>query len=421
MNVLIINAIAYVVVFFFFLIKRRKLDLFLAIWMSYTVTAVFGPVSVGLGYHYSMLPTNNSISIVPFICSFFTYFLLARLFKDVDLTKFEFVQIDSKPFKLMAYGALFLFLGSTIVTFMAVQIASSIGFGEAYSAKEETGSRLVEFSNPILYFFYNYVMGFRVFLLPYTVYFFMMRLVKEKGSLIFNILALIICFLPQLFGAMAGGSKGGLFFLALQLLFYYLLFLPLFSRKLKRLLLLMGVGAGLLLLTYATAIQEGRNEYSNNKKEASEVMIRYLGEASPNLGILYNEVKWHPMGSRFFQFFIQKQETEYWTRNVGTQMAFLKTFWGDCYVEFGMVGSLLFVLFFYLFWKKCIISRYQRFYYFPLVYLCYYYCIYANYNYPIESYGAQRGILFLIGYMLVIKKYIHSIPKEKKTVQQRKS
>ena len=80
------------------------------------------------------------------------------------------------------------------------------------------------------------------------------------------------------------------------------------SKKIKRVIKVFGVLLMFLLVIWAVAIQGGRNDMKRNSVSVEEVFFQYLGESMPNVGWeVYDKVKWHPNGRRFFSDFFDKK------------------------------------------------------------------------------------------------------------------
>lgn len=377
-DVLLINALVYIATFLFALKRAKRLNIYVLIWGVYSLVAFMGFYSVRLGYHYSQdINLGYKVDFAPYICAYLIILLITNPFRRFDETKINFDITFPKIFK---DGIKIVFCLLVLQSFFngvnAVVVMKTIGFGESYLMHHD-GESINVFSFDVITRFRRLAKVITEAVLPFYVTYYYIKLVKHEGNVKKNIVCIILAFLPMIFSALAAGSKGALFFVSFNIIFYYLLFRPRLSKSINRKITFVGIIAASAIVFYVLAITVSRIEASGkvaDNKLQEAAIIHYLGEAFPNLGYFYyDKVVSHPYGRRFFpEFFADNAENhyktngidakfDYWTPKTGVPMALFKTFWGDWYVEFGFFGSFLALLtvyaFFYFLWLK----RYSSF------------------------------------------------------------
>jgi oligosaccharide repeat unit polymerase len=115
--------------------------------------------------------------------------------------------------------------------------------------------------------------------------------------------------------------------------------------------------------------------------------LRYFGESFPNLGFLFWEkVARHPMGERLFpNFFIDNERLlynsvdesyQYWMGITGVPVLNFKTYFGDLYIEFGIIGAFIFVVVSFIL-MKLFFNRKVTIYSLPILYYYFQLCVFA--------------------------------------------
>ena len=149
--------------------------------------------------------------------------------------------------------------------------------------------------------------------------------------------------------------------------------------------------------------------------EGGNSILRYFGESFPNLGyIMYDQVIVHPMGIRFYPEFLwgnnppwssTDDSYEYWGNITGVPVINFKTFFGDLYIEFGLVLTfvlvgLLFLIISYITQKKFSVIT------LPIVFLYMRMCSQSFAGYTLVNHSSvfQFEVTFLFMVLLFILK-----------------
>lgn len=413
MDVLLINAIAYTLLFSYTLHKYKRLNVYNIVILFNTIVAILGYVTTKQGIQ--LVGSSNfgeHAPLIPYICLFVSILLITSPLKQVSSDKIDINILDNSIFKKFIIFSVFVYIIVNIVLLYEFTLVIQQGFAEAYLSRRLEGRSVVEFNNPVLNFFSTKGGSYVTATFPILIFYFFYQLIRKKIKTWKCITGMLLCFSPQILESLNAGSKGMLFFCATDILFFYFIFEKLLSARIKKGFFLLGIGSGLLMLTYAISIQVSRNEASSSDKLASEVMLRYFGEPMPNLGDLYDDVQNHPYGKRFFRTILEpdkfdntEDERLYWTKYTHTRVDNFKTIWGDSFIEFGFIGSFIFLYLVVFLYKRYVFSKSHCFYVYPMIY--YYYhkvCIYGIFGVGFVDARSLQITLYAIIMCLFLKK-----------------
>ena len=381
-DILFVNAVVYIATFFIALYKIKKFNLYVAIWLAYSIVAAMGVYCVRANLH--LTPNlGYKVSWVPYLFAYFTILVLTYPLYFVDAKKVDISKIDIPLIKWLSYIMVIIYIIRLIQNIIIYQaVSNTIGFGEAYLMIHE-GAQIYEYSGTFgaILSKFMWLSGIIVnaFQPLYILYFFN-RLIKRERHRLAIISLIVLAFLPEIIYRIASGSKGGLFYVFIEILFYLILFRSSFSMRLNRRLVIWGIIGIIVSFQILSLITESRIDATSNQRETStEQVLRYIGEPYPNLGwYYYDKVANHPNGRRFFpEFFDPNPENlytssvdgkfNYWTQRTHVDMALFKTFWGDWYVEFGLWGSIIAIGILYIICYYGFLKHYWVIYNLPLV------------------------------------------------------
>lgn len=383
-DVLFLNAIIYIATLVFAINKFRKLNLYVVIWLAYSVVAFAGYYSVKANLHYAHdVNLGYKVSPIPYIFAYSTILLLSSPFYKINVKRISLSKLNIPFVQWLSYLVIFANIVRLIYSILLYQfVSNNFGGGEAYLMIHE-GETVFSIDN----IFVNKIVGYSSIITsslnPLLIVFYFNRIVKRKGQWWVNFVLILLAFLPIIIIQIATASKGGLYYISFSLLFYYVLFKPSIPKQINKKILSIIASGGFILLLLIAIFTEDRIQVRNSLDSPIEELTRYLGESYPNLGWEYYErVRENPNGRRFFpEFFNPNPEKlytslvdgkfDYWTPKTGVRMELLKTFWGDWYVEFGMIGSFIAILLLFAICYWCFLKRYWLVSSLPLV--AYYY------------------------------------------------
>lgn len=363
--------------------KISKISLTYTLSLYYFIIAILGIFIIETGIYENVffIKSNKSFSILPY---FLCFYCLAVLICPLRRISFENISFNEIPYnKTTSF-----FINVWIVDmcfylllklFQAIS-ASNLGYDEMYrmSAVDGEASKMLYGGNWLLFKFNNFNVNlshsFSPFVMCYSFYGLITNKLRVKRA--FMIIGLI--FFSQMFAALAYGSRGNLFFTFWGVAFYYIIFYKKLNNRLKRKTNIIFISLFALILSYSIIISFARLGDSSSETPINSI-IRYFGEAFPNLGNLFwNEVRLHPYGSRLFPYLFGltysaesvQDGYAFWQTFTGVPVLNFKTIYGDLYIEFGTylpliiitVISLLFYFFIgkrkIAFWKMALIYWY---------------------------------------------------------------
>ena len=390
-NILLLNAVVYICTFLYAFYKAKTLNLYVFIWLAYSIVTLMGYLCVSWDMYYvkGEVDLGERLSITPYVLSYFTTLLLTHPFKEYRKFTVNYQLFRSGFLFKLSVVLLFVFVFQTIVnTYRAFIVVNTVGLGEAYYMQHE-GESIVVFESEILNRIVHITRVLSDSCISIYVIYFLSRITSRIGNLYINLAMMSVAFLPSIMSSLAAGSKGGLFFVSFGILFFYLIFRPYLNSKINRRFIVIGGIVAFIFISTVLSIVSERIElkmrYTDDSLEQSH-LVRYLGESYPNLGVFYyGQVKQHPNGRRFFFFFFYTnaeatiykykgidEKFDYWNGITGVRMANFKTFWGDWYVEFGTIGSCIAILImYYIFRKLCFTSSNWTLSRLPLIYFFY--------------------------------------------------
>lgn len=167
-----------------------------------------------------------------------------------------------------------------------------------------------------------------------------------------------------------------------------------------------------LLVIGAYIIDEGRIETRQSGKDAQETLLTYMGESMVNIGyVFYDKVKKHPYGRRFYPELFdnnvrrtQDDNLFYWRNYTGVEIQLFKTFWGDCYIEFSLLGSVIYIIIIYLAWDRYVLRKCNKPYMFPLVFYYYhYFLIWGIFSHGFTGTRSHIMLIYLIVTCVILK------------------
>ena len=304
--------------------------------------------------------SNESLSPIPYCLCFITYFILfipfRKLSKDVKLIMPQINWLDG----FMSVWIVVMF-AYCILKFYEASISLSMGFGEVYELRHMEGETIFDYSgNTILKRLRNIGVILQECTVPivmlYSIY--SLRNGGNKFRLFFLI---ILCFLPNILDGIGLASRGNIFSVFVKILFFVVLFKNYVTRKTKKYIVIMGLIGTFIMVSYSIIITESRLEDKNSETPIASIE-RYFGESFPNLGYsFWDKVHYHPMGERLFpesygysrkeRFDSTRDYHLFWGNKTKVPILNFKTFFGDLYIEFSVIGALIFVSIFALLFR----------------------------------------------------------------------
>ena len=389
MNILFLNFLFYLCWFAVVWKNVRKPSLYIMMVAFLLSIAFLGWYTVENGIYYNVFGKYNvdSLSVEPYIYCFLAYLLMVYPLK--KLSK-EQINIDglleNKRFEKFLVIWIVFISCYLVLKLAETYITISTGLSEAYESRHIEGETLFEYNNILL----NQLNGKGFFILnattPLIMAYSFIGLYKKKVSTRFALFLIALCFIPPILSSISQGTRGGLFMNMFCFLFFVLVFNKYISRNNKKKLLIFSFLLISVIITYSWLITTERFGSNSKSTEGVSSILRYFGEAFPNLGFrIWDNVINHPMGKRLFPDFFETTKNAlsihesylYWEQITGVPVINFKTYFGDLYIEYGLIGAFVFILFISIIFKIINKAFGITIYTLPILYIYFQLCVYS--------------------------------------------
>ena len=189
------------------------------------------------------------------------------------------------------------------------------------------------------------------FLILYTIYAYIQNCISNK-----KILWILCCIIiPQFITYIIASNRSGLFFLIINFSFFILLFRKYIPPRFFRRIIKYGLFISIPFVIILAIISIARYESSDISTQNG--ILSYFGESFPNLHAFVYEQNYRiSYGARLFPKYFELLTGitfnldggifyyhQFWTEYTGVYIHVFKTLFGDLYLEFGSVGTILFI------------------------------------------------------------------------------
>lgn len=406
--------------------KKEGLTVFSGLWIYYTIFAAMSLFVMVTGIYeerfFSYRLDYKSVTIVPYVYMYVTVFLLLLPFKYIKRSgRFLNEKLDNKAItsivNLCMYFLIF-YTGIKLITFFKFNDYSLLERREM----SVTGVGFINRDKNPYFWLLDYMSGIihtvvYPFIILYVCKYYTLYKIKTKRALV----CVSLCVIGPCASYFMASNRSSIFFLFVNIIFFFLLFLNDFSKQTKKGVYKAIIALLIPLTLYSFFISKERYEDSDINMEYG--ILSYFGEAFPNLGIMvYNNVSMHTFGMIYFSDYVRLVFDniptiedgltgfyEYWTAITGVRMLVFKTLFGDLYIEFGEIGAILFMLILSgvmcLFAKK---TRCPSFMYYSIMYIYFSFATNAILDFGL-SFGKLYTLRVVIGIIIfnfVIRKLI---------------
>lgn len=412
MQILLVNFFFYISYFFYIYKKYHYITIYHLAWLWFTLIAFMGYYSYLIGAYTEVFKDNGKFLLEPYVYSFISIFLLLLPLKKFqkNYTVESYKALDKYRLNILANILLVLSLLRVIVNLVAFSaIISSTGLGDAYANYHENGNAalgLSDWQTKILWLTQPVHSNFFWFvpLIALTAY-------NNKDIISRKwILITFMFFTSEILGYLSRSARGELMYLVIKIGLLLVLIWPYFRSAIKKKVISLGIIFVAFLFVYAIYITIDR--FQDSSLNTQDGIIRYLGEAFPNLGNqLWNNVRQHPMGLRFFPFLFGIDENSisvadyqnYWANFVGVPMLNFKTIYGDFYIEFGILGGFIGIGVLSLIWMIVLKNKNLKLYMMPLLAVYFHTITMAPLYFTYRGTGKYIQILWAIVFVIIIK------------------
>lgn len=145
-------------------------------------------------------------------------------------------------------------------------------------------------------------------------------------------------------------------FYGLMVIFCLLFFRPFFTRRIKRVLLLVGSPIVLIAVAYVTAVSQSRFD-DKGKSSSFDRNIQYAGQAYPNFCFFYDKANFDYVAIErefpLFSHYVLKQDSDADRRSArtgkqGFYISVFASFIGDIMLDIGPLGMVIWVIYYAL-------------------------------------------------------------------------
>lgn len=353
MEVFVVNVFLYV---FFFIWAIRNKDRCSAFYifaiLMYAVVACMGVYIFYENVYQSEIPEHRGVEYLSYVPYFLMFIIMIGVFWPIKtIPKFELgweekrVNRFSNLFALLIVGHLFFWLHG-------FRLDSASDLGDAYHMNA-SGDLFLRYGSDFEMIVSKILRRLSLCVTPIFYYLQFYRISKNQ-KIGMSVIFLCVVFFASVVPAILQGSRGSLFFTFFSLIYIYTIFkedIPLKIKKMMYGLVLCSLG---VMFFYILAISVSRA--NGDADVAIDRIFRYFGEPFLNLGLVYwNSTDVHTYGLRFFPKLIEwvgglelpdskygaDALRDFWTRVYGVNMYYFKTFFGDLYMEFGVIGAFI--------------------------------------------------------------------------------
>lgn len=423
MNILLVNFLFYFVTFY----KARKryntfFNQYVFIMMVFSLISFLGYYTFQSGIYEDTFGSKNidKLSIVPYILGFIFIYSVCVPLKKINLDYIRIINIpQDKSLYSILYMCLLNYFFNLGLGLIALRSLTALDYAEVYisSASGElqttTGSYLLD------NIYGKSLLLVRILTPVYNIIALYLWIKTDKLKPLFLLIIGFVLQIPQL---VITANRGGMFFLVINMFFYFILFYDYISKRAKRCLFIVLIAGVLFIMFYSIAITYAR---MGDGSDGINQIFRYFGEPFPNLGFnIWGYDIQHPYGARYFPSLTEtlgmktlsagikgrNVAFEYWESFVGIPMLNFKTLFGDLYVEFGVFGSFVFLFIYFTGVKALLNYKRHTLISLSLLFLPYKFAVYSIFG----GFLGERDVLDLIAQLGVVyffNFYIRKISK----------
>lgn len=355
MNILIVNFFLYFGYFLFSFRKCSYLTVHNAICLWFTIISLMGVIIVHTGIYQQVFGTIHINDITPYLYCFLSFLFLIFPLRKLNYKNIQILNLDrvkEQQFRKISWIPLLVLIVYIAALIPDVVVALTMDdMSVVYTEQRKEGLDIYNHTALVENIFwigrkvYNWFWAIFAF---YSIYCLNKKDVKARKYFVILLLAALI---PYFLRTVVSGGRGGFIFFPIQVSFVLLPLWKTFTKETKRKILVSVLAFIGLVVFYVSIMTIARFSDASSETPA-ESIVRYFGEAYPNLGNnLYGQVKHYLMGRRMFPElfgFSNDGRTQYelfsdFQNYCGVAVLNYKTIFGDFYIEFGTTIALLII------------------------------------------------------------------------------
>lgn len=348
MDPLYINIILYFLTFLVYFIKDKKIGVRECVFLLYAIFGVASIVSIEQGIYFENFGVYSlhQLNLVPLLLNYLFVLLFAQSLNGLSKVKYDLVSFDNVYVRTFEWVMVFISILYVFFQYQWSQLVGNLELADIY-ASGHTGDNELTFDNPlwnIIYFRSKQLISLGTPIV-YVIEFMNLSLKKDVKK---AVMMIMLIFIPSVMGYGLSANRGGIIFSFASLAFFVILFWPRFPKSIKRATVLASGALIALGLIYLVSISLSRA--GDDSSKSSDMVLRYFGEAYPNLtwriwpveGHTLDGMRTFPTIYELFGGYIPQYNDE---GNFGNHFMYemisgwpilnFKTFYGDLFVEFG--------------------------------------------------------------------------------------
>lgn len=378
--------------------------------LFYFLFALMGVITVTNGIYFKAFGMYNihNVSFTPYFINFIMIISLLSLLKinenhQIALFNNNINRIELKILNTFENIIIFFCLLLVLLSLYGM-FERSISFSSLYILLRNGDDTFIH--NQLLNTLFwktKYLIGF---FQPFVCMLFVSKIAFKK-----KILAILLSFISLTFSSIVTTSRGAVFFIVFNYIFFLIIFWNRLNNQYKRLIIGIGLLLGIVIVYYIVQISESR--FDDN---ASESVLRYFGEPFPTLGFqiwdvhgnhLMFERKFPTLYNLFCAHTINydnfNDQVSYFSFKSNYPINNFKPFFGDMYIEYDLILSFIIFLCIFFLLKKLINSNLYNGLSFIYIFLTYEILIWGPFGCKFDE-SEIKKIFFYLLFILYIKK-----------------
>lgn len=348
--------------FTYFLVNFRRSGILFKVLLLMYIFVSLSSIFIWQSGIYNVMYLNhiitNDLHFAPFLYLFVVFIFLFIPIRAFNENKIESIVLDDKV-KVEWIGRFSVVFGIGLLFLLILFVDYSAVFNNAAEIYQD--SKEGELYMPVfLYRLYT----FHRLLYPFILLLGFYYLAFKNEQYIKTSLLLVAAIFPRVFVSTVLVSRGGLFFLLVELMIGFLLFRNFIPKRTKRILFIGFIFVLFVLVTVVVIFTTSRFGQSAFGPLIS--VLKYFGESFLNFNsVFWDNIKEHPMSEFKFPFIYQLFDTphsfvsradrySFFSNMTGANVLLFKTIVGDFYVEFGMVLGMSVIIIISRFFSRII-------------------------------------------------------------------
>lgn len=329
-------------------------------------------------------------------------------FMKVDERKIRLVEINM-DLPIVRYFIQFSIPFFIIVSIMRIYevtaVESVISYGDLYDMLNDEDSttllRDLLYSNTLLKMLSGVGGRYCTVMAPLILLYFFNKIAKYHKIKIEYILCMIFAVIPLVLQGVTIASRGALFFSLTELFFFYFIIKSYISKRLRKIILFVSIFFFVSMSGLFLSITESRVETRNSMYSSFEDIMIYAGQPMLNACYFHDRIYYHPMGKRILDIRESNGKhmvfRDYWNNKTGCEVQLFKTYYGDLYLEFGLLIALAFTIIYTRLWNMLVIKKYKNAIYLPFLYYYFHILIFSYFNFDkLKWISIWTGLLIII-------------------------